>query len=231
LAKNDRARIRKLKRHASDYWDPHLQAGIESWPANRELPSRRPVFIAGSDAHGDFNYHVGWAWDYRTFGVNDNALGRVRTVVYLPHHDSNTVPEIHAILTALKRGACVVTDGPLVEFSIEHNGHMATMGEVLTVSGDGDLELKVVPHTTPEFGQVQQVELATYFAGQRKKSPRRTTLRAGTSKLVRLDGLQGYVRAECQTIGARGEGFCCFTNPIWVRITDLKKRRMLASFA
>lgn len=231
MAKKDRSRIRKLKRHARDHWDPHLQAGVEQWPASKELPSRRPVFIAGSDAHGDFNYHVGWAWDYRKFEVNDNALGRVRTAVYLPEHGADTVPETDDILAALKRGACVVTDGPLVEFSIAFNGQMATMGKVLTVSGDGELELKVLPHTTPEFGQVQQVELVTYFAGQRKKSPRRTTLGAGTSKVIRLDGLQGYVRVECQTVGAGGEGFCCFTNPIWVRVTDLQKRRMLASFA
>jgi hypothetical protein len=230
-AKKDRARIRELKRQAKEGWDPHLQAGVEEWLAGEELPARRPVFIAGSDAHCDFNYHVGMAWDYRKLDTNDNALGRVRTIAYVPDHGADTVPEVDTILAALKKGACVVTDGPIIEFWVEQNDTLATMGEVLEVSGLGPVELKIVPHTTPEFGQVEQVEIVTYFAGQRKKDPRRTTLEAGTSTEVRLDGLQGYVRVECQTTGARDEGFCCFSNPIWVKATDGKKRRMLLSFA
>ena len=229
-AKKDRARIRKLQQHAKGDWEPHLQAGVKGWLSHQDLPSRRPVFIAGSDAHGDFNYHSGWAWDYRKVHVNDNALGKVRTAVYLPEHDAATVPETGDILAALRKGACVVTDGPLLEFSITFNGQSATVGQVLNVAGDGDLELTVVPHTTKEFGQVEQVEIVTYFAGQRKRDPRRTKLDAKTAKLVLLDGLQGYVRLECQTTGASGERFCCFTNPVWVRFTDQVKRRMLASF-
>lgn len=231
LERSDRSRIRTLQKQARDQWDPHLQAGVEEWSAHEELPSRRPVFIAGSDAHCDFNYHVGWAWDYRNFEVNDNAFGRARTAVYLPAHGADSVPETDDILAALRSGACVVTDGPLLEVSITFNGQEATLGQVLTVSGEGELKLKVVPHTTPEFGLVRRVELVTYFAGQSKKDPRRTVIEAGTSKTIRLDGLQGYVRAECQTMGARGEGFCCFTNPIWVRITDGRRRPMVASFA
>jgi hypothetical protein len=124
-----------------------------------------------------------------------------------------------------------VTDGPLLGASIVFNGQSASLGQVLNVSGDGELELVLVPHTTPEFGPVQQVEIVTYFAGQRKKDPRRTKLDAGTTQRLLLDGLEGYVRVECQTLGASGESFCCFTNPIWVRITDGQKRRLTARFA
>jgi hypothetical protein len=230
LQKEDRSRIKTVRRRAKEYWDPQLQHGVDEWLDTEALPSRRPVFVAGSDAHCDFNYHVGWAWDYRSFEVNDNALGRVRTIIHLPDHEADGVPETETILTALRQGSCLVTDGPVIESSLEHNGQVARMGEVLTISGDGNPEMKIQAHTTPEIGKVQQVEILTYFKGQRKKKPRRTVVKLGQAKTIRLDGLQGYCRVFGQCLGASGEGFCCFTNPIWVRIADGRKRRMRIAF-
>ena len=88
-----------------------------------EPPDRRPLFIAGSDAHGSFNYSVGLSWDYRRrLLVDDNAIGRVRTAVLMPHPYTNEVPPEGDILAAVKKGSCVVTDGPIIDFSLEHNG-------------------------------------------------------------------------------------------------------------
>lgn len=230
LQKSDAARIAKLKKQAQRRWDPQLRRGVREWQPGDERPAWRPVFIGGSDAHCDFNYHVGWAWDYRRFEVDDNALGRVRTAIYMPDHTSEGVPDVDQILSAVRKGACVVTDGPIVEPWLEHAGHKATLGDLLTVSAGGDLELKLLAHSTPEFGPVQEIEVVTYFPRTKGTKPRRTTVSAGTATTIDLEGPQGYIRAEAQTAGPRGEGFCCFTNPLWLRIADGQKRNMHVSF-
>jgi hypothetical protein len=230
LGKADAARIAKLKRLARERWDPQLRRGVWEWQPGDERPTWRPVFVGGGDAHCDFNYHVGWAWDYRRFEVDDNALGRVRTAISLAQPVGDGVPEVGEILAAIEKGACVVTDGPVVELWLEHAGQKATLGDVLNVPAGGELELRVVAHSSPEFGAVQQVEVVTCFPRTQGSRARRTVVPAGGTATVQLDGAQGYVRAEAQSTGPDGEGFCCFTNPIWVRIADGKKRPMRVSF-
>jgi hypothetical protein len=215
---NDADRIEKLKEQALQLWDPHLRQGVKEWKDGEALPSRRPVFIAGSDAHGDFNYHTGMAWDYSEVDmIDDNALGRVRTAIYLPGNPSNTAPKTDAILVALKKGSCVVTDGPILEFSLQHNGQVAWMGDVLQIDGAGQPEMQIEAFTTPEFGPVTQVEAIFYFSRQHN-DPTQVLLKAGKWQNIPLAGERGYCRIQAQTKGANGESFCCFTNPIWFRV-------------
>jgi hypothetical protein len=243
LTKSDRDRLKKLRGYADSDWDRALRQGIEAWAPDEPLPARRPVFIAGSDAHGSYNYSVGWGWDYQTqLMCSDNALGRARTAVFLPEHDSGSVPETEQILAALKKGSCAVTDGPLLEVSLSQGGRTAYMGDALPVEGEGDVEMRIVAHTTPEFGDVEWVEVIADFAdppeevpaGQEGRGlgqqggdfwrrvwhgqgPRRTTVRAGQRATIRLAGAQGYCRVQATTTGPDGERFCCFSNPIWLR--------------
>ncbi|MFC2026009.1 hypothetical protein ACFLUC_02315, partial [Chloroflexota bacterium] len=231
LAQHDRGRIREVRQHVTKKWEPHLLRGVDEWAPNMALPIRRPVFIAGSDAHGDFNYHTGMAWDYSRLDlVDDNALGRVRTIVYMPDHQGDQVPSTETILAALKTGACIVTDGPILEFSIQSGGQRANMGEVMNVYPDDDVEMIIKAHTTPEFGPVVEVEVVNYFKGQRKKSPYVTIVNAGITETVKLNGNQGYCRVQAQTVGQSGESYCCFTNPIWIRIPEDSSKQMRVSF-
>jgi hypothetical protein len=204
---------------------------VEEWSSNSAHPIRRPVFIAGSDAHGDFNYHTGMAWDYSRLDlVDDNALGRVRTIIYIPGHQGDLVPSTETILAALKKGACIVTDGPILEFSIQSGGQRATMGEVMNVCPDDDVEMVIEAHTTPEFGPVAEVEVVNYFKGQRKKSPYVSVINAGKTETVKMNGNQGYCRVQAQTVGQSGESYCCFTNPIWIRVLEGSSKFLSVSF-
>lgn len=231
LADADQARIHKLQEQAEERWDPQLQRGVRHWPPEQELPAWRPVFIAGSDAHGDFNYHIGWAWDYRSFTVNDNALGRARTAVYLPEHAQDGVPSAAGILAALRKGACLVTDGPLVDFRLEQGGRVARLGDLLEVRGLEDVRLRAIAHTTAEFGPVAEVEIVSYWHGQQGDKPRHTVVRAGGEAVLALDGHRGYCRLQARSLGPKGQGFCCFTNPIWLRRGDSATRQILLSFS
>ncbi len=223
MAAQDAKRLDKLMERAG-LWDQHLQRGVEEWSESEPLPRRRPVCIAGSDAHGDFNYHAGMAWDYSKAGmIDDNTLGRARTAIYLPEHADNTVPEVDRILAALKKGSCVVTDGPILEFHLSSAGQVAHMGEMLQVAQGDQPEMDITVHTTPEFGPATQIEIITYFKDQAHKGPIHTMIapqsrQAGKASAIFLDGSQGYCRLQFQTTAPSGERFCCLTNPIWVRL-------------
>jgi hypothetical protein len=161
------------------------------------------------------------AWDYQKNDmVDDNAIGRVRTAVFLPDYHSNTIPKTDLILAALKKGSCVVTDGPLLELSLTSGGQVANLGEVLLIEGDEDPEIHITAYTTPEFGPITQVEIIAYFKGQKKKTPICLKLEVGKQSTIKFNGLQGYCRVQGQSMGVDGERFCCFSNPIWFRVSD-----------
>jgi hypothetical protein len=229
LLKQDQKRIQKFKGWADGEWELALRKGLAGWGDADALPRLRPVFLAGSDAHGSFNYGVGMSWDYRRrLAVDDNTLGKVRTVAYLPDGYSDTIPPEAEILAALRKGSCVVTDGPVVTFSVEQQGKTAQLGEVLSAAGGKEITLKIQAYSTPEFGAVEEVELVSCFRHTRK--PRITIIKKGESETFELDGKQGYCRLFAQTAGPDGELFCCFTNPIWVRVTDGKTGKLVVSF-
>jgi hypothetical protein len=254
LAESDGARLKKVRGYVEGDWDRALKQGVDFWPTVDPLPARRPVFIAGSDAHGSYNYSVGWGWDYQTqLQCTDNALGRARTAVFLPDHGTGAVPETAEILAALKKGSCAVTDGPLLECSLSQGGHTAHMGDVLDFAGPDDVEMRIVAQTTPEFGEVKEVEVVTYFAdpaGEGRtglgawldtcldwlwpgRRPRKAVVRAGQGAVVKMAGRQGFCRVQAETTGPDGERFCCFSNPIWLRAmpSTAPARRLRITFA
>jgi hypothetical protein len=122
----------------------------------------------------------------------------------------------------------VGTDGPVVTFSVEQQGKTAQLGEVLGVAGGKEINLKIQAFSTPEFGAVEEVELVTCFRHDRK--PVKTIVKKDAPVAIQLDGGQGYCRLFARTTGPDGELFCCFTNPIWVRVTDGKTGKLVVSF-
>jgi hypothetical protein len=230
LIKNDQGRIRKVKAWADGAWDLVLRKGLQNWRTADALPALRPVFLAGTDAHGSFNYSIGLSWDYRRrLIVDDDALGKVRTVVYLSDEYTNIIPPEAELLSAIRKGSCVVTDGPILAFTLAQHGTSAHMGEVLTVAGDEDILMNIQAFSTPELGPVDQVELVTCFRPGRK--PDKTIIKRGERVTLDLAGNQGYCRLFAQSEGPDGQLFCCFTNPTWVRIPDGYANHLVASFS
>jgi len=231
LAKKDRSRIQILKRCARS-WDAYLQRGVDAWEPASPLPEQRPVFIGGSDAHGDFNYHAGMAWNYMSGNsLDDNALGKVRTAVYLPDHQANTVPEVKEILAAIKKGSCVVTDGPLLECTLRQGQQVAQMGEALIGTGNAALQLDITGHTTPEFGDLAEVEMVVYSAGGRAERRVVARVHPGQPTLLDVRGRRGYLRLEAVTTGPENAQYCCFTNPIWFRLDGAGRVSLQACLA
>ena len=228
----------RLTRHTAeqespfDHWqegDPWEEGaskkGIDAWDRMLRqrvaLPDPRFVLLAGSDAHGSFNYSEGWWVDWDGFRADDNCLGRVRTLLYLPDRDGNDprrAPTEAEIVHAIRSGSCVVTDGPVLNFAVGHNGTEAKLGQILTVDGDGALEVNVQAASTDEFGAVEQVEVLHYFRGMDGTAAQVVDFQIGHSEELARDlpSGPGYVRLATTTHTSE-ETYRCFTNPIWIR--------------
>ncbi|NIV30476.1 MAG: hypothetical protein GWN58_13555, partial [Anaerolineae bacterium] len=68
--------------------------------------------------------------------------------------------------------------------------------------------------------------VVTYFCANVRGKTRRTAVSVESPETQRLTGTRGYCRVEAQSNGRGEEGYCCFTNPIWVRIPDGKRRKL-----
>jgi hypothetical protein len=226
-------------KEAKDWAEGANRKGIEVWDQLLRqrvgLDDPRFVLLAGSDAHGSFNYSEGWWVDWNGLRVDDNCLGKVRTLLYLPHRDpggTRLAPTEAEVTTAIRTGSCVVTDGPVVSQTLTYNGQTASLGEVMTLDGDGTLDVVIRGASTAEFGAVEQVRVVYYFQGMDAAASDAIDFDAGHS--VVLDGElpngPGYIRLEAVTHHGE-EAFRCFTNPTWVKVAGSGKRQLTVTIA
>ncbi|MCO5169983.1 MAG: S8 family serine peptidase [Planctomycetes bacterium] len=113
---------------------------------------RKHFMVAGSDAHGDFNYTLGGLATVitsvlglndrtdNTLELNDNAFMRARTFV------ATEGQEAPALMSGLARGTSVVTDGPLVWFEVDADGHLDAR--------TGDYDLSAPPRFKDREGRI-----------------------------------------------------------------------------
>ena len=226
-------------------WDEMLRWKLE------HAPDPRFVLLAGSDAHGSFNYSVGYGMDWDGIRADDNSLGKVRTLLYLPDKVLREMPSEDEVTTAIRTGSCVVTDGPVLNFTIGFNGgEPATLGQIVRAEGDGAFELKLQGHSTGEFGPVQHVDLVYYFqgmqAGKKKRvrlgDPPRGPLGTLLSRIrafvkatpweTEVPSGSGYIRLQTETQVDTPDGkqtYRCFTNPIWIESAGAGLRQLRVS--
>lgn len=226
---------------------PKEDAAIARWDEmlRRRLDREDPRFfmLAGSDAHGSFNYGVAMGLnidikhlDFDPYRAEDNCLGKVRTALYLPHRGANgdaKAPSVSEIITAIREGSCVVTDGPVLNLTAHFNGREAKLGELMDgLSGDGALEVKMQACSTKEFGEIKQVKVVYYFKGMSTTEKATMDFQTGSSSVIKenLPAAPGYVRLETETHNGH-ETFRCVTNPIWIRFGDGGKRSLKVTCA
>lgn len=92
--------------------------GLKEKYLNPALNHYKFFISAGSDAHGSFNYS-NTEFTYGVTGeINDNALGKLTTLAYCPYGKG-----IHGehILSALRNGNTLISDGPIAVISIDTN--------------------------------------------------------------------------------------------------------------
>jgi hypothetical protein len=209
-----------------------LLAGIALWDsllsADIAAGSLRGVFLSGgSDAHGDFNYASFLGVDSY---AEDNALGKVQTVVRVPGYGADSLPPMEAILAAFAAGRSVVTDGPFVEIGLDRDGDGdwyepgdAGPGDRALVGTEAPVPLAIRWGSLPEFGPIVSVVIVTgNGAGvvtAASFNPTESGEGFGGSTSIDLEtfGYEGdrFFRAEVVTDDG-GSGHRAYVNPLWL---------------
>ena len=224
-------------------WRPLLQRGLQASGDSTHAPGFKVFLAAGSDAHGDFNYEA--TLDVVDFlgkpsrGLSgyaeDNALGKISTVVYAPE---GMGPKGENILGALKSGRSVLSNGPLLIAGLERNSHGSLgdsgdvgIGDSLAVSLGHLPPLQLAWVSSAEFGPIESIRLivgSQEGESQPQEIPVPASRQMASGGLIPVDlrpflgknrGVWGYIRLEARTRNATGEEFRCYTNPVWLEIT------------
>jgi hypothetical protein len=223
-------------------WSHDLDMGIrEHWVEHFLRPSLREYMqtkilkkyfvLAGSDAHMDFNCAFRPHPAFFIHTLNDNAFGKVRTLAYLTKTTGEVLTEAD-LLGALKAGRALLTDGPIVLFSLRRKGDDKELrfGDTLSIAPGGSFELIIEWHSNQEFGPIERMHLFRGTAGAETDIIDEIGLQNLKSKENGFNGsiihtfsawteLPCYLRMEAASrINPKtGEGlFRCVTNPIWI---------------
>lgn len=223
--------------HAATPWaEGHNKKGIDLWAKMLRqkvgLDMPRFVLLAGTDAHGSFNYSISWWLDWNGIRADDNCLGKVRTLLYLPHRAPDSVaqaPSEAEITEAIGSGSCVVTDGPALNLSIDYQGQHASLGQIMTLEGNGTVIVNIQAASTVEFGSIGQVEVLYYFEGGEEISEK-VDFQMGYQRVLSevLPLAPGYVRLAVETTTTE-DTFRCFTNPIWLKSASSGRRSLVVN--
>ena len=219
---------------ADDPYPNELLAGVALWDALLQADlaggAPRKLFVSGgSDAHGDFNFSSHMSLDDY---AEDNAMGKVQTVVRVPGATPGTVPPTADIMAAMRAGRSLATDGPFLEIGLDTGGDGDWYGDD-DVGPGGDAErhpdhpgtLHLRWASLPEFGQIASVTLWLIEPGGKSALASWAPAAggqglAGTAALD-LAGLlpTGWcaLRAECLTDDG-GAGHRAYVNPLWLRL-------------
>jgi len=164
-----------------------LEEAINKW--TELLLDGRKIFIeAGSDAHGEFN----------------SGFGKVRTVVFTSHISNN------GILSALRYGHSIMTDGPIVVFKI----NKTIIGDTITVPEGKRINLKIRWNSTSEFGMVNNITVIKGVIGNSETIEHKINpdSYSGKRRIIIRATQDSYFRLMAFT----SDGHRVYTNPTWV---------------
>lgn len=225
------------------------QLGLKLKTQNDTIKNWKMYFSAGADAHGSFNFSN--TDDFGGFGtINDNAVGKVNTLVYCP--DGMKV-DGGGVLKALKNGRAVLSDGPILSIGVSsdgsNNSNELLMGSdnVIDIAFFDDHYLNFDFSTTNEFGDIDTMifivgtqsgeyriglDTAWYETGVvNKRISLETILESvlGVGNILQDEYI--YIRAELRTykdLSANAtvhktsyQYHHSFTNPIWLKFEEV----------
>ncbi|HEC99257.1 MAG TPA: hypothetical protein ENN18_02590 [Proteobacteria bacterium] len=198
------------------------------------------TILGGSDAHMDFNFALRPNPIYVLLIFTDNAFGKVRTLAYIPgfKKTSSYAEQKELLVRALRRGCCVVTDGPVVipTLVITHKDNTVTR-LVCGVTQDenspfyslqeGDSFALEYQLEVPEESRGVKTEIRLFYPQKRDKElfEAKDTIDITQGRISLDSKVQSareflkaiYFRIECNTVAEDNKmiGYCC-TNPIWI---------------
>ncbi|MGA3325666.1 MAG: hypothetical protein ABSF45_14430 [Terriglobia bacterium] len=233
----------RLEQGIKEGWQPLLQRGLGPRSDGTNAPLFKTFLAAGSDAHGDLDYEA--TMDVVDFlgkpsrGLNgyaeDNALGRIFTVVYAP---AGMGPRGENVLRALREGHTVESNGPILIAGFDRNSNGSLDDpEDVGIGQEISCPLKSLPAlqlrwvSSEEFGPLQSLQL---IVGTTAGELPPVEVPVPSAKALASDGLvpfdlrpilkEGsqnwiYIRGVASTRNSANNEFRCYTNPIWIKAT------------
>ncbi|MDA3911788.1 MAG: T9SS type A sorting domain-containing protein [Bacteroidales bacterium] len=214
-----------------------LKTGLQAKNANDAIQNWKAYICAGSDAHGSFNYSntdmiIGVSGD-----VQINALGRLSTLAYCP---DGMGAQGENVLKALAQGNTILSDGPIISFTINDGGNEAIIGsEIIIPEGSlSNSEIQIKMTSSEEYGSIFAPFIWAGNGGLETSTGIPTDNEELTINLESLldDVFENdiplntwfYLRASLQTQKSFGdlsdiykrtaENYNAYTNPIWIKI-------------
>ncbi|MGA2983781.1 MAG: hypothetical protein ABSG32_08195 [Terriglobia bacterium] len=233
----------RLEQGIKEGWQPLLQRGLGPGSDGTHALLFKAFLAAGSDAHGDLNYEA--TMDVVDFlgkpsrGLNgyaeDNALGRISTVVFAP---AGMGPRGENVLRALREGHTVGSNGPILVAGFDRNSNGSLDDpEDVGIGQEISCPLKSLPPlqlrwvSSEEFGPLQSIKL---ILGTSTGELPPVEVPVPSAKALASDGLvpfdlhqilkEGsqnwiYVRLVASARNSANNEFRCYTNPIWIKAT------------
>jgi hypothetical protein len=223
-------RSKDLEEGLRNHWaERFLLPSLRKCEQSRSL--RKSFVLGGSDAHMDFNYAFRPHIAFFIHHLSDNAFGKVRTLAYLPEGNGRAL-DARSLCHALRHGHTLVTDGPVVFFSLHSDdcGQVYRLGDSMPLPASGVLELSLEWRSTPEFGPVQAITMILGTTKGEMDIVSQIHLPCPDEKGYGYEGsvrhvfpnwqhVPCYLRLEAASGVERGTGealFRCVTNPIWI---------------
>ena len=226
------------------------QLGLSLKNQDSTYKNWKMFFSGGSDAHGSFNFSN--TGNFAGFGgIDDNAVGKINTLVYCPEGPGANGTNI---LKGLYDGNITMSDGPILTLGISDDGNNTSneiiMGQdtIVNLLKLEDYHLNFNYSTTQEFGDVSYIKFIVGTQnGESRMNLSLDSLNGNqiiSYKLSEiLDTILGlgntpeleyfYIRAELQTykdytattnIHMTDFGlYHSFSNPIWIKLKEIEE--------
>ncbi|MBN2104062.1 PHP domain-containing protein [bacterium] len=191
----------------------HFKRGRKMW-IRELLRGRRPVVIAGNDAHGNFNRHRKLGRPFLYIAESkEHTFGRGRTLLRLTNG-----PNRKNIMDAIRQGRAVISTGPVMDMRIMNkSGDSAGIGD--TITGQ-KFTLQIRGKSSAEFGHIKYCRI--YLGDLLLKKER--LFKQFESSVPAYDfsdqiefnnEAPAYIRAELDTQSGINQYFC-LTNPVFL---------------
>ncbi len=200
-----------------------------------EIQNWKTFISAGSDAHGSFNFSNTNMY-YAVYGsIENNALGKLSTLVYCPNGMGENGKNI---LKAMYYGHTILSDGPIINIGIgQERNNTIIIGQdtILSEVQMANNNLNINMLTSSEFGELYDAKLIIGTENGEITLPLPNENELSYNLLDVLNGIflsdipdkYFYVRAELTTkkdynelaafYNKQTEYFHSFTNPIWIK--------------
>tara|TARA_Y100000589_G_scaffold331600_1_gene385846 strand:+ start:6095 stop:8764 length:2670 start_codon:yes stop_codon:yes gene_type:complete len=225
------------------------QMGLSKKNQDSSYLNWKMYYAGGSDAHGSFNFSN--TGNFAGFGgVDDNALGKISTLVYCPNGQGENGTNV---LKALENGNSTISDGPILTMGLSLDGNNSSneiiLGEDVELNSLNQKSyfLNINYTTSNEFGDVvflkiivgtelgessYQLLLDSLNGNQKISYNLKDLIEEATGLGNVLYDEYFYIRAELQTLKNYSSlidlhrtdfgFFHSFTNPIWIKINEIE---------